>query len=997
VRRDVPRVHVGRWRDESRYTLARMATTRSTPSSGPPLAQPLRRFTYDAFLSYSRHDQAVADGIQKGLHRIGRRAGQLHALRVFRDKTDLAASPDLWGRISDALDRSRYLILVLSPQAAVSYWVDREVEYWLDTRGPERVQIVVADGTLDWDDVDGRFDAKRSTAALPVLTRPGVLVAEPIFVDVSGDAPWDAHAPAFRDKVTDLAAPIHGKSKYELSSADVREQRRFRRLRRAAVAGLAILTIISATAAVIAFREYTKALAQATGLRLVGEAEQMLEGSRPEGDVRALQQLLAAHSFGATSAEAVSRRRQNLLKIFENPPRPEGDGAWAVRSVAISKDNSHIAWANDDKTVRLWDATTNKVHTLATGGSYPAKSVTFSPDGSLLAAGSGSATLLLWHVGDLSPAAEPIKHSQSVVSTAFSRDGKWIATGCADGTVRVFDSAGHPRFTRVAAHDPHSGVDSVAFSADGKFVISGGSDTSLRRWNADTGELAGTFKEPVEEAAVAGVSVNPSGDRAIVARIDGTMQLVDASTLRPRSPTIQAHPNDIGGVAFSPDGVRIVTGGGDNTVRVFDASSLAQIGDPMTGHHGAVSSVAYSADGSEIVSGGWDGSVRVWDAVTGVPLPAQQGKEIRSVAFSPNGRQVASAGTDGTVKLWDTATATLISQLSQPCPIEVEYTCAINALAFDPNNPHRLLTGSTNGEVRVWDLNHPGQSASLEIRTPPGIPADAPRRVKSVAFSPDGSMIVAAGYDSVVRLWNGQVLSPIDEASAHAKNRGDRDVKYQVWSVAFSHDGTRLVTGSGYDFDGSDGNYLQLWTLNRSKRRPLNLDGDPIIDHKGWSIYSVAFGPRDEHVASGGYDGTVRVFDVGTPHTRRALMGSDQNPVLSMAFAHNKPWLATGGTDGNIRLWDTSTMPYQPIGTPLTGHHNWVQGVTFSPDDEQILSGSADQTLRLWSSPTDFTKTLCSKLTANMSHKQWDDWVARGSPVIRYRKLCDNLPIPADS
>jgi hypothetical protein len=67
-------------------------------------------FASDAFLSYSRADQAVAEGLHKGLHRIARRPGRLHALRVFRDRTDLAASPSLWGKITEALDRSRYLI-----------------------------------------------------------------------------------------------------------------------------------------------------------------------------------------------------------------------------------------------------------------------------------------------------------------------------------------------------------------------------------------------------------------------------------------------------------------------------------------------------------------------------------------------------------------------------------------------------------------------------------------------------------------------------------------------------------------------------------------------------------------------------------------------------------------------------------------------------------------------------------------------------------------------
>ena len=69
--------------------------------------------------------------------------------------------------------------------------------------------------------------------------------AEPFYVDVSDDAPWDPAAALFREKVTDLAAPIHGKPKYELASEDLREQRRFRRLRRAAIAGLVLLTVLA--------------------------------------------------------------------------------------------------------------------------------------------------------------------------------------------------------------------------------------------------------------------------------------------------------------------------------------------------------------------------------------------------------------------------------------------------------------------------------------------------------------------------------------------------------------------------------------------------------------------------------------------------------------------------------------------------------------------------------------------------------------------------------
>ena len=86
----------------------------------------------------------VAYGIQRGLHRIGRRIGQLRALRVFRDSTDLTASPDLWGKVAEAMDGSRYLIVVLSPAAVASKWVNKEVAHWLQQRGPDHLLFVVA-------------------------------------------------------------------------------------------------------------------------------------------------------------------------------------------------------------------------------------------------------------------------------------------------------------------------------------------------------------------------------------------------------------------------------------------------------------------------------------------------------------------------------------------------------------------------------------------------------------------------------------------------------------------------------------------------------------------------------------------------------------------------------------------------------------------------------------------------------------------------------------
>ena len=316
---------------------------------------------------------------------------------------------------------------------------------------------------------------------------------------------------------------------------------------------------------------------------------------------------------------------------------------------------------------------------------------------------------------------------------------------------------------------------------------------------------------------------------------------------------------------------------------------------------------------------------------------------VWSVAFSPNGQTLASGSQDRTIRLWCLNNGKFKRTL-------MGHRDAVNSVAFSPDG-QTLASGSWDGTIRLWNPNNGNLKSTLTGHTD---------GISSVAFSPDGQMLASASGDQTIRLWNPNNGKHIRTLTGHTN---------MVDSVAFSPDGQTLASGSRDQT-------IRLWNPNTGNFKST------LTGHTD-DISRMTFSPDGQTLASGSRDDTVRLWNPNNGQLKRTLANRTgwTKPVVFSSDGQN---LFIGGH--GIYIWDTQTGQYKkPFAKDITDFFS----VVFSPDEQTVASGSADNKVRLWEyNASDYEiPTITTNGMVRLVYLLPNDRVVRPERVAALRQL----------
>jgi WD40 repeat protein/serine/threonine protein kinase len=517
----------------------------------------------------------------------------------------------------------------------------------------------------------------------------------------------------------------------------------------------------------------------------------------------------------------------------------------------------------------------------------------------------------------------------------------------------------------------------ICVGADGRRLLVGGDfSDGLSLWDVATGRCVQEFHH---EDVIQHATLSDDGRLALSVTRRAVL-LWEVETGRCRH-TLTVEGNCVSTVRVGKDWRHVLVGGSDPTLRWWDLDTGSCV-QTLRGHTHAVNAVALGSDGNLAVSASDDRTLRLWDLATGCCLRTFTGHvaEVQAVDLSDDGRRVLSGGADRTLRLWELATGRCLR------------TVTLDDLRFPLVRPHhlqvRFLDDGRCALVRILDIQVEGSWKTSHWSIEPGVNA---------------TLALCRSRSSEETLETQQrFVSSLELARCQ-------------WSRGNAADAARSLRAAreepGYEYKSEA---FDLWTaLYTALPRTSCRDGWTVATFVGHAVAvnAVCLSPDGQFALSAAADHTVRLWEVATGRRLRVFEGHT-DAVNAVCMGDGGRLALSGGADRTLRLWEVATgrclhvfegdfegkktlppdslsdrerayeivvssateffrepllerlkrreaerrdKPARALHNRIGGHAHHVTSVAMTVDGRFALSGSLDETLKLW----DLASGLC--------------------------------------